>query len=645
MSDAFRQSQFLNVIDRDEAERRFRAHLDLRPLGPEVVSLADALGRVLTDDVVAEIDVPGFDRSNVDGFAVRAADTFGAEDGSPVILALTVEVIPTGIVPVITVRSGSASAIATGGVLPRGADAVVMIEHSSVADGQLILNRAVAPGGNVSVTGSDIGRGEIVLRAGDALTSRETGVLAAIGVARLAVVRKPRVAILSTGDELVPPGHPIRVGQIYDSNATVLADAVRELGAEPVPQGIIPDEIEAMRSALGHALECDVVLLSGGTSKGAGDVSYRVLNDFGGPGIIAHGVALKPGKPLCLAVIDRPGRRVPIAVLPGFPTSAVFTFHEFLAPVIRALGGHVQRPGERMAATLAHRVNSERGRTEYLLVNLVRSATEDAAPVAYPMGKGSGSVTAFARADGFITIGRLTEYLEAGAAVEVQLIGAGSRPADLVMIGSHCVGLDMLLGRLNRRGFPCKFLSVGSMGGVEAVRRGECDISGVHLLDETTGEYNRAFVPPGAVMVEGYGRLQGVVFRAGDSRFVAKSPAEAAEAACADPDCLLVNRNRGSGTRILIDRLLAGRRPAGYSSEAKSHQSVAAAVVQGRADWGVAIATVAADSGLGFLPLQDERYDFLIPQARWDRPAVVAFRETLADPVVRVELKRLGFAI
>jgi putative molybdopterin biosynthesis protein len=665
MTDAYRQTQFLEVVDRDEADRRFRAHLDLTPLEPEEIPLVDALGRVLAIDGISPVDVPGFDRSNVDGFAVRAADTFRAAEDVPISFRLTGEVIPTGVIPAREITAGTASAIATGGMLPRGADAVVMIEHTTVDGDRLILMRPVAPGGNVSFTGSDVGRGETVLRAGEVLTSRETGVLAAIGIDRVSVVRRPRVAILSTGDELVPPGKPIRPGQIHDSNATVLADAVREMGGEPVSLGIVPDDHDRLRRAVLGALNCDVVLLSGGTSKGAGDISYRVVNEVGAPGIVAHGVALKPGKPLCLAVVRKDPRPVPVAVLPGFPTSAVFTFHEFLAPVIRSMAGRPVEASGTVTATLAQRVNSERGRTEYLLVNLVHPSGEPNRPepeasaraeasaladasgsglIAFPMGKGSGSVTAFARADGFVTIDRQREYLEAGAEITVRLIGAASRPADLVVIGSHCVGLDMLLGRVHRRGFRSKFLAVGSMGGVEAVRREACDLAGVHLMDEATGEYNRAFVPPGAVLVPGYGRLQGVVFRCGDVRFEGRPAAEAVRVACADPECLLANRNRGSGTRILIDRLLGTARPPGYLAEAKSHSAVAAAVAQGRADWGVAITTVTAEYGLGFLPLQEEHFDFLIPADRLDRPAVRTFCDLLNDLDVLADLRRLGFA-
>jgi putative molybdopterin biosynthesis protein len=225
--------------------------------------------------------------------------------------------------------------------------------------------------------------------------------------------------------------------------------------------------------------------------------------------------------------------------------------------------------------------------------------------------------------------------------VEVRLLGRGLRPADLVVIGSHCVGLDYLLGRLQEGGVRSKFLAVGSTGGLTAARRGECDLAGVHLLDPKTNTYNRPFLGDDLLLISGYGRLQGVVFRKGDPRFEGRSPAEAVAAALADPECVLVNRNRGSGTRVLIDQLLGAGRPPGYLTEARSHNAVAAAVAQGRADWGVAIATVAA--GLGFLPLQEERYDFVVPKARWDRPAVRAFRELLGREDTRAALAAMGF--
>jgi putative molybdopterin biosynthesis protein len=259
------------------------------------------------------------------------------------------------------------------------------------------------------------------------------------------------------------------------------------------------------------------------------------------------------------------------------------------------------------------------------------------------MGKGSGSVTAFSRADGFLTIPRQREYLEAGTIVEVQLLAQELRPADLVVIGSHCTGLDFLLGLLGREGYTSKALAVGSTGGLEAAKRGECDLAGIHLLDPRTDRYNAPFLTPDLDLIPGYGRRQGIVFCRGDARFEGKDVEAALATALADPECVLSNRNRGSGTRILIDRLLGSARPRGYHSEARSHNAVAAAVAQGPADWGVAIEPVARAPGLGFLLLRDERYDFVVPRSRRDRPAGRAFAGLLKDPGVRGELAARGF--
>jgi putative molybdopterin biosynthesis protein len=402
--------------------------------------------------------------------------------------------------------------------------------------------------------------------------------------------------------------------------------------------GIIPDNDEALAAALAQGLQYDLVVLSGGTSKGAGDLSYRVVSRLRDPGIVAHGVALKPGKPICLAVTS--GK--PVVILPGFPTSAIFTFHEFVAPVIRAYAGLSPDRRQTVSAILPTRVNSERGRTEYLLVGLVQG---QAGLTAYPMGKGSGSVTAFSGADGFITIDQHTEIVDAGSTVSVQLLGQKLEPADLVIIGSHCVGLDMLVGKLLRKGIRAKTMYVGSMGGLAATKRGECDIAGIHLMDPKTGEYNRHLLTEALALVPGYGRMQGIVYRLGDTRFDGKSAEEAIRAALQDPDCTLVNRNTGSGTRIIIDKLLGDRRPPGYGIQTKSHNAVAAAVSQGRADWGVAINTVANPYGLGFIPLQAEHYDFVVPKARLGRPAVRMFCELLEDVAVRQQLSVLGFDV
>ncbi|MGH7116516.1 MAG: molybdopterin biosynthesis protein, partial [Stellaceae bacterium] len=604
-----RQEQFLEVIDRDQATARFHRHLELRPLGRETVPLGQALGRVLARTVVAEIDVPGFDRANVDGFAVRASDTAGASARTPILLALNQEILTPGRAPRLAVTPGTATLIATGGMVPRGADAVVMVEYTETReiDGATVIEarRPAAAGQLISFAGSDLARGETVLRAGQLLTSREIGMLAAVGRATVEVWRRPRVAIISTGDEIVAPGEPIRPGAVYDSNAAILAAAVEEAGGAAQPLGIGPDDQAVLTSLVDRGLAgCDMVLLSGGTSKGAGDLCYHALASFNDPGILVHGVALRPGKPLCLAVTG--GK--PVVVLPGFPTSAIFTFHEFAAPVIRAFAGLPAERAERQPAILPLRIASERGHTEYVMVSLVRGA-DDTALAAYPTGKGSGAVTTFSQADGFIAIAPQVETVPAGTPVEVQLIGR-AHLADLVVIGSHCVGLDLLIGRLQEEGISVKVLNVGSTGGLAAAKRGECDIGPIHLMDPRTGAYNRPFLTPELELVPGYRRLQGIVFRSGDSRFEGRSLEAAIAVALAAPDCLMVNRNAGSGTRILTDRLLNGATPPGYWAQPKSHNAVAVAVSQNRADWGIAIETVARQYGLGFIPAQGRALRF-----------------------------------
>jgi len=286
------------------------------------------------------------------------------------------------------------------------------------------------------------------------------------------------------------------------------------------------------------------------------------------------------------------------------------------------------------------RVASELGRTEYVMVSLV--ARPDGL-AAYPTGKGSGSVTTFAQADGFVAIDALADALPAGSGVDVSLLAPHARAPDLAIIGSHDIGLDVLVGRLAAQGLIARVLAVGSLGGLAAARRGECDLAPIHLLDPKTGRYNEGFMTPGLELVPGWRRMQGVVFRLGDPRFEGREPEAAVRAALADPACLMVNRNPGAGTRILIDGLLGGARPAGYWNQPRSHNAVAAAVAQGRADWGVAIAPVAARYGLGFLPIGEEHYDFALVSEHRTRPAVAAFLALLKDPAAQDDLRRLGF--
>jgi putative molybdopterin biosynthesis protein len=380
-----------------------------------------------------------------------------------------------------------------------------------------------------------------------------------------------------------------------------------------------------------------MLVLSGGTSKGAGDVSHRIIARLGQPGIIAHGVALKPGKPLCLAVCD--GK--PVVILPGFPTSAMFTFHDVIVPVLRRIAGLPPRSDAKVTASVPVRIASELGRTEFVMVSLVQGAD---GLIAYPSDKGSGAITSFAQADGFVRIDALADQMPAGTKAEVTLFTPHVRVPDLMIVGSHCTGLDLVTAPLARAGLLVRSIAVGSLGGLAAAKRGECDLAPIHLFDEISESYNAPFLADGLELVPGWRRMQGIVFRAGDARFAGLTSAlDAVRAALADPACIMVNRNQGAGTRILIGRLLGDARPDGYWNQPRSHNAVAAAVAQHRADWGMTIAPVAHAAGLGFIPFAEEYYDFALVAARKQRPAVQAFLGALASEQSRAALMQAGF--
>lgn len=638
---AARQEQFLEVLSPEKARERFEGHLTLSPLGSESVQLSSCLGRVIAADIVAPADVPGFDRSNVDGFALRAADTIGASEERPRKLLLNREVLSCGVNPTISVEPKTASAIATGGMIPRGADAVAMIEWTDLIETEegpaIELTRTMNAGQFVSFAGSDIARGETLLRRGVLLSSREIGMLAACGIDDVPVVRKPIVGVLSTGNELISPGKALATGKVYDSNGAIVAASIEECGGSAVHFGSFPDDEKTLRAALIDAIKkCDLVVLSGGTSKGAGDFSHRIVSELGQ--VLVHGVALKPGKPLCLAMV----KGKPVVVLPGFPTSAIFTFHAFVAPVIRAWAGLSKEAPQTIEATVPVRVSSELGRKEFMLVSLSESPE---GTVALPSVKGSGSVTSFSQADGFIEVDALAASLEAGSRQQVTLIGRGVKAPDLAIAGSHDLALDAVVSAVSERGFNVRTIAIGSQGGATAASRGECDIAPVHLIDPVTGKYNVHLVRKGLLLLPGWRRMQGIVHRKGDKRFEGKSIAEAMQAVAADPSSVMINRNAGSGTRVLIDRILSDAkiaRPNGYANQPKSHNAVAVGVVQGRADWGVAIEPAAKLYDLSFLPIAPEEYDFLVVESRKERPAVQAFLHVLKDKSVLERIREIG---
>jgi len=378
--------------------------------------LSEAHGRILAENIVAPIDVPSFNRSTVDGYAVRASDTFGAEENRPVALRIC-GCVSVGETPSIMVGRGKAAEIATGAPMPKGANAVVMSEYAVQKGEAVLVSRSVSMGENVMEAGSDIRKGAAVLKEGQFLSSREIGILAALGLTEVNVYKRPRVAVISTGPEIVKPGEALPPGKVYDINMFTLSAAVRECGGEPVELGIVPDDREQLKAAFERALNlADVVITSGGVSVGPKDLIPQVLNELGEPGVIVCGMATKPGKPTTIAVVD--GK--PVFSLPGHPTSALLMFHLFVRSMICLMAGKRGEVPFAVRAVAEARMFAARGRRTFVMVNLNRDKSGRwlASPV--PLGL-SGAITTLAKAEGFVEIPENRQFVDAGDEVEVHL--------------------------------------------------------------------------------------------------------------------------------------------------------------------------------------------------------------------------------
>jgi putative molybdopterin biosynthesis protein len=579
----------------------------------EKVALQRALGRTLAHDVTSHVDVPSFDRAAMDGFALIARDTYSAREDAPVRLPLLGSV-EAGILPTIEVQTGQAVEIATGAMMPKGANAEIMVEHVDVEATRIAIKKPVTVHENVISAGSDVMAGELVLRRGAVLTEREIGALATIGCREVNVFEAPRVGILATGNEVVPPGSALTPGKIYDVNTYSIGAAVEASGGKPLYYGIVRDDINQIEHVIADALyECDMVISSGSTSAGQGDVVYRIAEKGK---LLAHGVSIKPGKPLIIAELENK----PFFGLPGYPVSALMVYYVFIDPFIR--GG--AKPSRKVCARLGIEVHSE-PRHQLVPVNLVRG-------LAYPVLASSDAITALL-SDGFLEIPEHTEILDENAEVEVTLFGEFEQ-TDLMFIGSHDVGIDILFQMIEDVAPHVKVVNVGSQGGLVAVRKGVADIAGTHLLS-ASGEYNLQFIKEfglhGVALVKGYLRQQGIITRKGEMISLAELP-----------QTQFINRNVGSGTRVLTDALLQQiattggiefdvftQSIKGYDYEARTHSAVASAVKVGKADAGIGIKPVADLNGLEFLPLADEEYDFVVPLDRLEEPPLTRFLQAL----------------
>ena len=620
--------------------------LELTP-ATESVPLTAARGRVLAERIDAGVDVPGFDRASVDGYAVRAADTFGADEADPVELSL-VGAVHAGVAPEVSVEAGTCVEVSTGAVLPPGADAVVMVERTNEhldEDGdptRIAVRTAVAPGDRVMAAGTDIAAGARALGPGTRLTPREIGLLSALGIDEVPVRGRPTVGIVSTGDELVRPGDELdpNRGEIYDVNSTTIAAGVEAAGGEAVLYPHAGDDYDEMERLLRTAAdECDLVLSSGSTSASAVDVIYRVIEARGE--LLLHGVAVKPGKPMLVGRIDRAdGGESAYVGLPGYPVSALTIFRTFVAPAIRSAAGRAEPATATVVGEMAVRERYAEGRKRLLPVGVLdvhdesTAGAEGGRPLVYPVDKGSGATTSLVEADGVVAVDPDTEYLDAGETVTVQLFSPGVAPPTLLGAGEDDPALNRLLDELAAP----RYLPVGSREGLRRLRAGVPDVA------VTAGPTDRQVE---SVELGGWRRTWGLAVPAGNPDGVAEL------ADIVDDDRRLVNRPTETGLRRALDDAMADlaaergvdRRDLtdavdGYAMTRRGFESPVRAVCEGRADVGLALRETAERLGCDFVPLGEQSVVVRAAPDRADREAVRAvgaalsgepFAETLAS--------------
>lgn len=594
----------------------------------EDVPLSAALGRVTATPVWARMSSPHYHAAAMDGIAVRALDTFGATDVSPRDLAV----------------GSSALWINTGNPMPAGRDAVIMAEHVQQQGEDVVqIRAAAAPWQHVRQIGEDIVATELVLAEQHTIRPVDLGVLAASGHANVTVRGKPQVTIIPTGSELIDVDavDAAKPGDIIEFNSLMLAGQVQEWGGNATRHPPLPDRRDTLRNAISAALDtCDILVVNAGSSAGSEDYTADVLAELGQ--VLVHGVAIRPGHPAILALV----RGKPVLGLPGYPVSTMLTAELFLRPLVYRLQGSTPPPHPTMTAIFSRKLLSPMGEDEFVRVTL---GTVGERTVATPLTRGAGVVTSLMRADGLVRIPRFSEGLHAGAEVEVELLREPSAISGTVVVtGSHDLALDLLGSHIRRANPRARLVSanVGSLGGLLALKRGDAHIAGTHLLDEAAGVYNRPFLDrllPGedVLLVHLAMREQGLIVPQGNPQNL-----RGIEDLLRD-GVRFVNRQKGSGTRVLLDYqlgklgLTAGG-ISGYEHEEFTHMAVAAAVAGGTATAGLGILAAARALGLAFIPLFSEQYDLAVPVRHWESPVLLPVRRALASPAYRAAVTALG---
>jgi putative molybdopterin biosynthesis protein len=597
-------------------------------LPAERVGLEDAAGLVTAEPVWATRSSPPFDAAGMDGIAVRAADTLGASETSPVYL-----------------RPEAFDVVDTGDPMPDGRDAVVMREHVHYVGGPAgstaELRAAVPPYQHVRSIGEDVSTAELLLPEGHRLRAVDLAAAAAAGATDLLVRRRPVVAVLPTGDEVRPVGTPTGPGEILDTNSLMLAAQAREAGAVARRLPIEPDDPVGLAKAVGAAVgDCDLLIIVAGSSAGRDDYTARVVAELGT--LAVHGVAVRPGHPVVLGVVDR----TPVLGAPGYPVSAALTFDIFAEPLLAELAGAVPRRRQRTRARLARKLASPLGMDDWVRVRL---GEVGGTMVATPLPRGAGVLTSLVRADGLLVVPAGQEGHHPGDQVDVELLrGLDEISRTIVAIGSHDLVLDLAASalRADDPGVTLASSNVGSLGGLVALRDGLCHVAGSHLLDPATGGYTLPYIDRilggrEVRVVRLVHREQGLIVAPGNPLGLTGI------GGLARPGVRYVNRQRGAGTRVLLDHELRTRGIGpdaieGYAREEPTHLAVAAAVAAGRGDAGLGIMAAARAFGLDFLPVAREPYDLVAAAQEADSPRLAPLWALLQSDRFRAAVADLG---
>jgi putative molybdopterin biosynthesis protein len=597
----------------------------------EGIPVKEALGRVTAEPIFARLSSPHYHSAAMDGIALAAQVTFGAAEDRPKQLRVGTE----------------AFWVDTGDPLPPGTDAVVMIEEVHQIDAQTVeIMRAASPWQHVRTVGEDLVASELILPQGHRIAPPDLGALLVGGVLEVLVKRKPRVAVIPTGNEVIAPEEALprgpRAGEIMDVNSTIVGGLITEAGGEFVPYPIVRDDPQALKGAILSASQagCDVIIIIAGSSAGSEDYTASIVEELGE--VLVHGVSIMPGKPTLLGVVDE----LSIIGIPGYPVSATLSCELFVKALIAAMLGLAAPQRERIPVTSTRRLPSKLGVEEFVRVRVGQVGERT---VATPLSRGAGVITSLTRADAIIRIPRLIEGIEEGETTEAELlVGKEVIKRTVVVIGSHDLALDLLASWI-RKGDPSLTLAsshVGSLEGIIALKKGYAHMAGSHLLDPMTGEYNIPYIKKYLSGIEvkiihlAY-RRQGFILSHGNPQGIRDLSDLVGDG------IRFVNRQRGSGTRILLDYLIAQdgidtAQIEGYTEEEFTHLGVAVAIESGRADVGLGIYGAAKALGLDFVPLEQERYDLIIPQAFFDNPQVQQVIEILRSEEFRAQIEGLG---